>query len=175
VKKIHLGWFKDVWWCYYTEDGRIRHEQAVYLICNNGYLHWPSSIRPYKGHKCATLEGYFSSNLESVHKDVECTFGILKKRWKILNNGLLFRDICICENIFVTCCCLHYFLLDLMVQTNIRVGRGYPIGDDGLWLDGHMIANEDKTERFLAIKFGQRRSLLAKHLRVFRERGPIPE
>ncbi len=75
----------------------------------------------------------------------------------------------------MTCCCLHNFRLDLMVQTNLWVGRGYPIGDDGLWLDGHTMANEDKTERFLAIKFGQRRSLLAKHLRVFRERGPIPE
>jgi hypothetical protein len=26
--------------------------------------------------------GYFSSNLESVRNDVECLFGILKKRWK---------------------------------------------------------------------------------------------
>jgi hypothetical protein len=157
------------------EESCIRHKRGVHLICNNGYLHWPSSICPYKGHKCATLEGYFSSNLESMRKDVECTFGILKKRWKILNNGLLFWDICVCENYFVTCCCLHNFRLDLMVQTNLQVGHGYPIGDDGLWLGGHTMANEDKTERFLAIKFGQRRSLLAKHLHVFCERGPIPE
>jgi hypothetical protein len=81
VKKIHLGWFKDVWWCYYMEESCIRHKRGVHLICNNGYLHWPSSICPYEGHKCSTLEGYFSSNLESMRKDVECTFGILKKRW----------------------------------------------------------------------------------------------
>ena len=41
----------------------------------------------------ASLEGYFSSNLESGRKDAECTFGMLKKRWKILNDGLLYRDI----------------------------------------------------------------------------------
>ncbi len=69
-----------------------------------------------------TLEGYFSLNLKSVCKDVECTFGILKKRWKILNNGLLYQDICSCKKIFVTCCCIHNFLLDLMVRNNIRVG-----------------------------------------------------
>jgi hypothetical protein len=52
-------------------------------------------------------------------------------------------------------------------------GFGYPIGNDGLWLDGHTIANKHKTERFFAIKFGQRRALLAKDLRVFCKRGPI--
>ncbi len=51
----------------------------------------------------------------------------------------------------------------------------YPNGNDGLWLDGHTIANKDKTERFLAIKFGQQSALLAKHLRVFCKRGSTPE
>ncbi len=35
MKKIRLGWFKDVWWRYYMEDGRIRHRRGVHLICNN--------------------------------------------------------------------------------------------------------------------------------------------
>jgi hypothetical protein len=174
-KTIRLGWFKDVWWCCYMEDGCIRHERGVYIIWDNGYLHCPSSICSYEGHKCATLEGDFSSNLESVCKDFECTFGILKKQWKILNNGLLYQDICVCKIFCVMCCCLHNFLLDLMARNNVRVGHGYPIGKDGLWLDGHTIANKDKTERFYAITFGQQRALLAKHLRVFYERGPIPE
>ncbi len=81
VEKIRLRWFKDVWWRCYTKEGCIKHGRGVYLICDNRYLQRPLSICPYKGHKCATLEGYFSLNLKSVHKDVECTFGILKKRW----------------------------------------------------------------------------------------------
>jgi hypothetical protein len=74
----------------------------------------------------ASLEGCFSSNLESVRKDVECTFGILKKRWKILNNGLLYRDIKVCEKIFVTAVCLHNMLVDDMIVNykDARVGRG---------------------------------------------------
>ncbi len=79
------------------------------------------------------------------------------------------------REVFVTCFCLHNFLLDVMVWNNIWVGRGYPIGDDGLWLDGHTLANNDKTERFLAIKFGLWRALLAKHLQVFCKKEPIPE
>jgi hypothetical protein len=104
----------------------------VNLICDNGYLHWLSSICPYEGHIHANLEGYFSLNLKSVHKDVECTFEILKKRWKILKNGLLDWDICICEKFFVMCCCLHNFLLDLRVWNNVQAGHGCPIGNDGL-------------------------------------------
>ena len=79
------------------QRGGIAQERGMYLICDNGYLRWPASICPYEGATNSTLEGYFSTNLESVHKDVECTFGILKKRWKILHNGVMYWDISVCE------------------------------------------------------------------------------
>jgi hypothetical protein len=109
VKKIRNGWFKDICRQYYNADNSVKTERGMYLICDNGYLRWPQSICPYVGEPISTVEGYFSSNLESVRKDVECTFGILKKRWKILNNGLMYRNIKVCKSIFVTCCCLHTF------------------------------------------------------------------
>jgi hypothetical protein len=37
----------------------------------------------------ASAKGYFSSNLESVRKDVESTFGIMKKRYFIQNMQIL--------------------------------------------------------------------------------------
>ncbi len=89
----------------------------------------------------ASSEGYFSSNLESVRKDVECTFGMLKKRSKILNNGLVYRNIKICENLFVTAVCLHNMLVDDMVVNykDARVGRGAPLMNDGMYLNGHTV------------------------------------
>jgi hypothetical protein len=50
----------------------------------------------------------------------------------------------------------------------VRIGCGYPIEDDGVWLDGHM-TNPDiiAMDKFLSIKFGKRRLLLATHLCVF--------
>ncbi len=79
-------------------------EKGVYLICDNGYLWWPQLICPYMAEElCHTEAGFFSSNIESVRKDVECTFGILKKRWRILNNGLQYCNISDCNNIFLTC------------------------------------------------------------------------
>ena len=174
VHHIRTGWFKDVSWRYYDDDGRVKKERGAYLICDNGYHRWPTSISPYANADCATREGYFSTNLESVRKDVECTFGILKKRWRILNNGFYYRDITICEKLFVTCCCLNNFLLDLMERTNVRVGRGAPIDDDGIWLDGHTtFFSQDTSELELSKQFAGRRSLLAKHLHVFRQKGTM--
>jgi hypothetical protein len=141
----------------------------MYLICNNGYLRWPTSIFPYLQADKSAVKGYFSTNLESVQKDVECTFGILKKWWKVLNHGFKFCKMEQWEKIFIACCILHNFLLDLMVRTNVRVGCGHPIGDNGVWLDGHTVkVDTNAFETFLLTQFGMRRSLLAKHLCVRR-------
>ncbi len=81
IMEIRDGWLGDCQWKYYAEDGRVIVQISMYLICDNKYLRWPTSICPYTQHVgAASPEGYFSANLESVCKDVECTFGILKKR-----------------------------------------------------------------------------------------------
>ncbi len=97
VHHIQTGWFKDVCWKYYTAEGRVKEDQGAYSICDDGYHRWPTLICPSTNATNATLEGYFSTNLESVRKDVESTFGILKKQWNVLNNGFYYRDINICE------------------------------------------------------------------------------
>lgn len=61
------------------------------------------------------LERLFSKRLESVRKDVECTFGVLKNRFRILKVPLLCcgkhgQDKV--DNIFYTCCMLHNMLLE---------------------------------------------------------------
>jgi hypothetical protein len=42
---------------------------------------------------------------------VECTFGILKGRFRILRNALLFQTQAQIDNVFNTCCMLHNILL----------------------------------------------------------------
>ena len=84
VYHIKTGWYKDVLWKYYNDDGTVENERGTYLICNNGYHRWPISISPYASADSGSIEGFFSTNLESIRKDVECTFGILKKRWRVL-------------------------------------------------------------------------------------------
>jgi hypothetical protein len=150
----------------------VEQDRGAYLICDNGYLRWPTLICPYAGVENSTLKRYFSTNLENVQKDVECMFGILKKQWQTLNNGLHYRDIRTCEKVFDACCCLHNFMLDRMERNRFRVGRGAPIGTDGVWLDGNKVETE-ATEVMQLMQFARGCSLLAKHLYVLRKQGPI--
>jgi hypothetical protein len=166
--------FRDAQWTYYNQNGQVRQANGMYLICDNGYLRWPWTICPFTRTSISSPEGYFSTNIESVRKDVECTFGIIKKRWRILNNGFYQRDMVLCDKIFVTCCCLNNFMLDLMEKTNVRVGRGDPMGDDGIWLSGpRRYVEPEETDRLLSMQFDQRRFLLVNHLYHCRKLGNI--
>ena len=167
--------FRDARWAYYDKNGQVCTSRGMYLICNNGYLRWPTTICPFTRVENTSAQGYFTTHLEGVWKDVECTFGILKKRWWILNNGFFYREDLICEKIFVTCCWINNFLLDLMERPNIQLVRGAPVGDDGVWLSGptEVEPNNNDTDRILSEEFAQRRSQLVEHLRLFRRIGAI--
>ena len=54
---------------------------------------------------------YWSEWLESLRKDVECLFGILKSRWRILRNPVSFHTLTDIENIMFCCCILHNLLI----------------------------------------------------------------
>lgn len=59
----------------------------VWFVVDNGYLSWSTNI-PSKNngatYKCIRLSKW----LESMRKDVECTFGVLKGRFCILQYGI---------------------------------------------------------------------------------------
>ena len=86
--------------------------KGVWLIVDNGYLRWPISICPYKQTEMYK-EIRFSEWLESIRKDVECTFGILKGRFRILKTGIRIHGIEATDKIWLTCCALHNMLLDI--------------------------------------------------------------
>ena len=48
-----------------------------------------------------------------MRKDVECTFGILKGRFRILKTGIRQHDSVDVDNIWFTCCALHNMLLTI--------------------------------------------------------------
>jgi hypothetical protein len=78
---------------------------------------------------------------------------------------------------------------DVMERSNVRIGRGAPIDDDGIWLSGltseerlrvemdedgdDEIEDYSDEDRELSQAFLQRRQLLVKHLHIFRQKGPI--
>jgi hypothetical protein len=83
---------------------------GVYLICVGGYHRWPCLISPVKTGVAGSPVMKWSAKLESVRKDIEGVFGILKKRFRFLKNfNNLFHQSDI-DNAFVTCCMLHNML-----------------------------------------------------------------
>jgi hypothetical protein len=98
-----------------TDDGNTlikRRYQGAWLLVDNGYLAWPTTVPPIKT-TSSRVEIRFSSWLESMRKDVECTFGILKGRWRILKTGIRLAGVENADKIFLTCCALHNWLLDV--------------------------------------------------------------
>jgi hypothetical protein len=84
--------------------------QGVWFIVDNGYLDWSCTVPPMK-HPTSYEEIRFSEWLESMRKDVECTFGILKGRFLLLKYGIRSGNIAHCDKVWLTCCALHNKLL----------------------------------------------------------------
>jgi hypothetical protein len=59
----------------------------VWFIVNNGYLDWSCTV-PLMKHPTSYQQIRFSEWMESMRKDVECTFGILKGRFLLLKYGI---------------------------------------------------------------------------------------
>ena len=96
-----------------AEDGGVNSVKytGAWLIVDNGYLAWPTHVPPFKTH-AAYKELRFSKWVESMRKDVECTFGIMKGRFRILKTGIPLHGIEATDRIWLTCCALHNFLLE---------------------------------------------------------------
>lgn len=94
-------------------DGGVKEVEysGAWTIVDNGYLRWSVLVPPLKLWTTYT-EMRFSRWLESMRKDVECTFGILKGRFRILKTGIPLHGIEVCDRIWLTCCALHNFLLE---------------------------------------------------------------
>ena len=91
------------------EDVRIK---GAYVIVDNGNLRWPTTIPPMK-HTCNRSELRFSQWLESLRKDAECAFWILKGWWRILKTVIRCHNTEVSDNVWMTCCALHNLLLDV--------------------------------------------------------------
>jgi hypothetical protein len=65
-------------------------------------------------------EKHWSKHLEAVRKDVECTFGRLKKQFRILKIPMLYHDVRKVDNVFYTCAILHNMLLKWDGQTLLQ-------------------------------------------------------
>lgn len=115
--------YKDFKYNMYV-DGVLKEYQGARLLVDNGYLQYKELLPPYKQHPSDEAADW-SEMAESLRKDVECTFGILKMRFAILKSGFRCHKFSTVDDIFKTCCALHNQLLeyDRMGSTWTVVGK----------------------------------------------------
>jgi hypothetical protein len=87
----------------YDKAGRIKKLQfsGAYLIVDNGFLVWSCTMPPF-GVSNKIDEIRWSKWLKSMRKDVECTFGILKGRWRILKSGVQLHGVDAVDSVWFT-------------------------------------------------------------------------
>jgi len=103
-------------WTLYESEHTQRTVTGVILLCDGGYHKWRQMMCPLK-HTSRLMHTLWSCQLESVRKDIECTFGILKVRFNVLRFPLpymaktwnAYRSKI--DNIVWSCCILHNLLL----------------------------------------------------------------
>ncbi|KAI2513254.1 Plant transposon protein [Fragilaria crotonensis] len=95
------------------QQDRTLKRKGAYVIVDNGYLEWSTMVPPLRG-SCNRSELRFSQWLESMRKDIACTFGILKGHsWQILKTGIRLHNTEVSDNIWLMCCALHNMLLNV--------------------------------------------------------------
>jgi hypothetical protein len=105
------SWLNSRAWHCSAIDGQKKTFFGPYLICDGGYHSWPCLMSPSKNGMPGSPEMRWSKNLESVRKDIEGVFGILKIRFRFLKNFNCLRHQSSIDDAFTTCCILHNMLL----------------------------------------------------------------
>jgi hypothetical protein len=98
------GELEDVEYDLYNEFGEKYRCKGGYILVDGGFVNAIVFIEPDK-FRLTKDSVLFSEWLESVRKDVECFFGILKQRWWF-RNGICYHDTDILSSAFKTVCIL---------------------------------------------------------------------
>ena len=88
---------------YQGNGGEMTVCKGLYAIVDNGYKHWPCLIPPFKLPLNDEV-AQWSKRLESVRKDAECTFGVLKQRFRILKTPFVCLSAALVDATFRACC-----------------------------------------------------------------------
>ena len=147
VSDIHDGLkYADVKYKMNTMDGVEYEEEGAWLLVDGGYHKWRCLQCPLK-HSAIPREALWSEWAETVRKDVECVFGVLKGRFRCLKLPIYYHDKVTIDNMFYCCCILHNILLhfdglDVRWEENVNY-----IGLDGDHAHEDMIIFRQRLSR----------------------------
>ena len=107
----HDKLYTDMTYMIYDEDGEIHEENGLWVNVDGGYLCAPELLVG-NPHDLDHYMNYWTTFMESERKHVECAFGILKARFRVLKLPIRLESFDVIDNMFVTCCILHNMCLE---------------------------------------------------------------
>lgn len=103
--------YADVKFDLFDAHGNTTQHKGAYVLCDGGYHAWRVMQCPVRTASDPDVL-MWSRWLESLRKDVECFFGILKTRFRVLKFGIDMVEDTTVDLLFRTCCALHNQLLE---------------------------------------------------------------
>ena len=136
-----------------TEEppAHVKVWKGVHGINDGGYHKWPETIAGPKPDDASTpILAQFGGVTESMRKDTECSFGIVKKRERILRLPLLVMKKSKVDNIVKTCVIIHNMLLQYDGLDNIgELDEDYLEVDPGTVLEVDVATGELPSDHWL--------------------------
>eukprot|EP00965_Chrysotila_dentata_P108083 3569656-Pleurochrysis_carterae.AAC.1 len=78
MQQLRDGMYARHTFCAYNESGQLVSQRGLHAVTDAGYNRWFCLMYPLK-HPATMADRYWSKRCESVRKDTERTFGVLKK------------------------------------------------------------------------------------------------
>ena len=112
--------FKNSAICQKIMNGELLNEPTVrvqnrevkpFLLGDSAYPISTSLLKPYPEGTRDPKEIHFNKELSRARVSVECAFGILKRRWRILQKRL-DSNIAFVTKCIIACCVIHNFCID---------------------------------------------------------------
>jgi hypothetical protein len=97
-------------WKYVDRNRQIHEEQGAWALVDGGYPNLKVLQCP-PGLPKSEEEFLFRRVIESLRKDIERAFGVLKQRFLMLKTGFTTQSFQVMDDIFLTCVALHNFVL----------------------------------------------------------------
>lgn len=111
IRKLREGSHNHVRFELRGKDGKKFHRHGVWVMVDGGYLKWAVTMAASKT-DCSPAYSAWRSKLESIRKDVECFFGRLTSRFRILRYAIQLHSKEQIDNVFFTCVTLQNMLHD---------------------------------------------------------------
>jgi hypothetical protein len=131
--------FSDYQFDLTDEHGSVRTFKGVYALVDGGYHFW-RCLMCGNAHEVEPFAARFAKRLESARKDPERFFGILKKRFYLLDGGMRWRDPKHHHHAFCVCVMLHNMIA--------RHRDYHTVGDDPSdWIQAHVVTDDERLRR----------------------------